>query len=106
MNFGQSIAVCFKKYGVFQGRARRSEYWWFQLFSAIVSCVPYLGWIAALGLIVPDLAVTWRRMHDLGRHGATALLQLIPIVGTIIVIIICSKDGQKEANQWGPSPKY
>ena len=76
MSFGEAIKVCFQKYATFSGRARRSEYWYFYLFTFLVSlvldCIPLLGvlsfvwWLAQL---IPSLAVTVRRFHDIGKSG-------------------------------------
>ena len=83
MDFGQAIKTCFSKFADFNGRARRSEYWWFYLFSIIVSMV--LGWIPILGLatlalILPGLAAGSRRLHDTGRSGWWQLTTWIPAI--------------------------
>ena len=65
MDFGDAISICFKKYADFTGRARRSEYWWFMLFTALVSWTC----IGSLVCLLPNLAVTVRRLHDTNRTG-------------------------------------
>ena len=85
MSFGEAIKVCFQKYATFSGRARRSEYWYFYLFTFLVSlvldCIPLLGalsfvwWLAQL---IPSLAVTVRRFHDIGKSGWNYLFFFIP----------------------------
>ena len=85
MSFGEAIKTCFEKYAVFSGRARRSEYWYFYLFTFLVSlvldCIPFLGalsfvwWLAQL---IPSLAVTVRRFHDIGKSGWNYLFFAIP----------------------------
>ena len=85
MSFGEAIKVCFQKYATFSGRARRSEYWYFYLFTFLVSlvldCIPLLGalsfvwWLAQL---IPSLAVTVRRFHDIGKSGWNYLFFAIP----------------------------
>ena len=71
--FGEAIQVCFEKYADFTGRASRSEFWWWQLFTILLglvtSVVPVLNLIASLAVLVPGLAVSVRRLHDIGRSG-------------------------------------
>ena len=99
MNFGEAIKVCFQKYAVFSGRARRSEFWYFYLFTILVTLVlNYIPHIVdvilllwALGIIIPSLAVTVRRFHDIGKSGWYYLIYLIPhiiFVGLFFVIVI------------------
>lgn len=65
--FDEAISGCFKKFATFKGRARRSEYWWFQLFCFLLSIVTCgIGYIVVL---IPNIAVTVRRLHDVGRSG-------------------------------------
>lgn len=73
-SFGQAIASCFKRYAKFDGRARRSEYWWFYLLSNVVCCIPVIGMIVVWACIVPMIAVGWRRMHDIGKPGWFVLI--------------------------------
>ena len=116
MSFTEAIQTCFSKYATFEGRARRSEYWYFFLFNFIVTMVisvlvnalslpPFISGLVSLALLVPGLAVAWRRFHDIGKSGAWYLLSLIPIIGTIIVIIWLCKDSEPGENQFGPNPK-
>lgn len=95
MGFGDAIAVCFQKYVVFSGRARRPEYWYFVLFSLLVGIaasiidVQILGkkledtgpieLIVNLALFLPGLAVLWRRFHDVGYSGWLVLAFLVGI---------------------------
>ena len=85
MSFGEAIKSVFSKYAVFSGRARRSEYWYFVLFCFLVSfalgCIPFLSalsFIWWLAILIPSLAVTIRRLHDIGKSGWNYLLILIP----------------------------
>ena len=113
---------CLQHYADFTGRARRSEYWYFVLFNFIVSIliglslgviagllnVPalvYLAYLWSLAVFIPSLAVSVRRLHDIGRSGWWLLLSLIPLVGAIILIIWHCTDSQLGANQYGPNPK-
>ncbi len=121
MSFQDSVrTVLTQKFATFDGRARRSEFWWFALFTTIVqviasiidrailgadSQVGVVAGIAWLALIVPSLAVGARRLHDTGRSGWWQLLSLIPLVGTIILIIWWAKDGDTAPNPHGNTPK-
>jgi uncharacterized membrane protein YhaH (DUF805 family) len=120
MDFKQAVETAFRKYVVFTGRARRSEYWWFTLFffvaiivASIIDAV-VLGTestsvgpiytIVALGCFLPSLAVGVRRLHDLDKSGWWLLIGIIPIVGAIILIIWFVKQGTTGDNKFGPDP--
>jgi len=110
-----------KKYAVFSGRARRSEYWYFALFTVIASVVlaivdsvlgtktatgmGLLGGLYSLGVLVPSLGVSVRRLHDTNRSGWWLLIVLLPLIGAIVLIVFMATEGQAEANQYGPNPK-
>ena len=80
MTFTESVKTCFQKYVDFSGRASRSEFWWFFLFTFVVRIVttwiPFIGFIIALALLLPSLAVTARRLHDTNRTGWWMLLPI------------------------------
>ena len=118
MSFTEAIQHVFSNYAKFDGRARRSEYWYFTLFNVIINVVlnllasttgsnivTVLSGIFALAVLVPGLAVFWRRMHDIGKSGAYFLLNLIPLVGGIILLVFLCKDSDPGENQYGPNPK-
>ncbi len=119
MSFGEAVStVLTKKYATFSGRARRSEYWWFALFAAIVGVVlqvlaatTYSGvftmlyWVFAIAIFIPGIAVTTRRLHDTGRSGWWQLIQLIPIIGSIVMLVFTVSDGQPGPNAYGPQVK-
>jgi uncharacterized membrane protein YhaH (DUF805 family) len=110
MTFQDAITTCFNKYAEFVGRARRSEYWWFVLFGIVVSLVlsplsTSLSLLASLALLVPNLAVSVRRLHDTGRSGWYLLLSLIPFLGVIILIVWLATEGKPGPNFYGESPK-
>ena len=100
MSFGQAIASAFSKYFTFSGRARRSEYWFFYLFTIMINvplsilslAVPelvILGNIVSIGLFFPSLCVTVRRFHDIGKSGWNILLfTVLPIVVYAVATII------------------
>lgn len=117
MSFADAIKSCFSQYVGFAGRARRSEFWYFYLFTIIVSIVAsvlqravsnsgsgVITGIVGLALILPSLAVGVRRLHDTGRSGWWILIGLIPVIGTIVLIVFYVQDSHSD-NQYGPSPK-
>lgn len=112
MQFTDAIRSAFTKYVVFDGRARRSEYWYFFLFnylvSLVLSLIPGLAAVAALfflATLIPSLAVCCRRLHDVGKNGLWCLISLVPIVGTIILIVWLAQEGQPGPNMYGPDPR-
>lgn len=118
MNMTTAVKTVFSKYATFSGRARRSEYWYFVLFNAIVGFVlgiiggfifgdgtNYLTSIYSLAVVVPAIAVSVRRLHDIGKSGFWYFINFIPFVGTIIMIVFCATDSQPGDNQYGPNPK-
>lgn len=115
MSFPDAIRSVLSKYATFTGRARRSEFWWFALFSVLLNIVvvvidavignSVLGYIVTLALIIPWLAVTVRRLHDTGRSGWGVLIALIPIIGAIVLLVFECQDSQPGPNSHGPSPK-
>lgn len=110
MNFSQALQHVFKNYANFNGRARRSEYWYFILLNAIVSVFSFtpLAFVSAvysLAVLVPTLAVCVRRLHDTGRAGTYLLLLLVPLVGEILLIVWFVQDSAPGANRFGPNPK-
>ena len=109
---------CLHNYVNFSGRARRKEYWYFALAqmgliivamildAIIFSSETGLFYIVvALGLFLPSLAVTIRRLHDTSRSGWWLLLSLIPLIGSIILIVYLASETKFETNQWGPPAK-
>lgn len=118
IGFGDAIQICLRKYATFNGRADRAEYWWWVLFNFIISAVfgtllmifkgsfigslfTFLNFAVSLALLVPNLAVSWRRMHDIGKGGGWYFINLIPIVGTIIWIVWCCRKGEPVPNRFG-----
>ncbi len=107
MSFVEAIASCLSKYANFDGRASRSEYWWFALFSLLVAIVTLvdirLNLISRLLLLIPSLAVGARRLHDIGRSGWWLLLYFT-IVGSLLLLYWAIKDSQNTGNEYGPPP--
>lgn len=115
MDFKQAVQTCLNKYATFTGRAQRSEFWWFVLFNFIGSIVlntidttmfgmPALSVLWTLGLLIPGIAVSIRRMHDLDKSGWWILIPLVPIVGIILYIYWAAQRGTVGSNQYGPDP--
>lgn len=115
MNMFQAVGNCFSNYVTFSGRATRSEYWWFTLFNLLAGFV--LGMVqAAMGLqfgladlyalaaILPGVAVTSRRLHDVGRSGWWQLLIFVPLIGAIVLLVWLVSKGEYGTNSWGEDP--
>ena len=101
MTFTESIRTCFSKYADFNGRATRSEFWWWVLFVLLATIAANilndkLGILISLGTLLPYIAVTARRLHDTNRSGWWQLIGIIPVIGWIIMIVWCV---QESANQ-------
>lgn len=118
MNIGQAIGSGFKNYIVFEGRACRSEFWFWVLFTFLVSIVSsvldlilfpgneisLINTLTGLALLLPSLAVGARRLHDIDKTGWWLLLWLVPIIGWIILIVWAIKRGDGTANRFGNDP--
>ncbi len=107
MDFTESVKTCLQKYIDFNGRASRSEYWWFVLLTILLSFIPVIGWILRLVLLLPSLAVQVRRLHDMER-SAWWLLLLVPpitIIGVFVLMIMSIFPGTPGYNRYGPSPR-
>jgi uncharacterized membrane protein YhaH (DUF805 family) len=96
-----------QNYATFKGRARRSEYWYFTLFNALITVgiglisiyvSPYLSNIYTLATIIPSIAVGIRRMHDVDKSG---WFILIPFYN----LYLACTEGTKGANSYGEDPK-
>lgn len=103
MNFVEAIKTCLGKYVDFNGRASRAEYWWFFLATFIIGCIPFVNFLGVL-LIVPSLAVSWRRMHDIGKGGGWWFINFIPLIGFIWFIVLAATKGEPTANRFGDAP--
>lgn len=103
-----------KKYADFSGRATRQEYWMYILFYMVFYIVlamvggvlglSILTTVFSLGLLVPTISLAARRLHDTGRTGWWQLLSLVPIVGSIVLIVFLVQDSHDD-NPYGPNPK-
>ena len=110
-----------KKYATFSGRSRRKEYWFFALFNVLISLVAILADVVigtptiimtygllyalyGLAVFIPGLAVLVRRLHDTDHSGWCAFLLLIPIVGSIIIIVFLIRPSDPQENKYGRCP--
>ena len=110
VDFVKSIKLFFLYALNFKGRSSRSEYWWGYLFNVLLSFalnfVPVIGGLLSIAMIIPGVALSIRRMHDIGKSGWYLLMGLIPLAGPIIVLVYACTASQTEANQWGPAVQY
>lgn len=112
----------------FDGRSRRMEYWMFTVTNSLIAMaflIPMmvlsqgmneidvlsgllLGALVIFGIatIIPNLAVTIRRLHDTGRSGWWILINFVPYIGGLVLLVFMLLDSEQGSNQWGPSPKY
>ncbi|NNG83176.1 MULTISPECIES: DUF805 domain-containing protein [Acinetobacter Taxon 24D] len=106
---------CLKNYVVFEGRARRKEFWFFylaciilgvitQIIDAVLDTEPLFNGVLNLALLIPTLAAGARRLHDTNRSGWWQLL-ILTIIGIIPLIIWWASDTKRENNQWGQPAK-
>lgn len=110
-----------KKYAEFSGRSRRKEYWLFILFNFVISFVLSLvdaamgtfdaeaglgvfSGIYSLAVLIPSVAVTVRRLHDIGKSGWWVLVVFIPVIGWLVILIFACLNSAPD-NQYGPNPK-
>ena len=110
VSFVEAVKLFFTRYTDFNGRSRRSEYWWASLATTIISSVlssviPNFAWIWTLVILVPSVAICLRRLHDIGKSGWYCLIALIPLVGSIILLIWLATDSQPGPNAYGENPK-
>ena len=117
---------CLNKYADFNGRARRSEYWYFGLMNFLIVLGAYAIAIAlafvtrsaiisiimlvviglySLATIIPNLAVLVRRLHDTGKSGAWFFISFVPLIGGIWLLVLMCTDSQPGANDYGTNPK-
>jgi uncharacterized membrane protein YhaH (DUF805 family) len=98
MDFQEAVRVCFAKYVDFEGEASRSEFWWFFLFTGVVSFAlalvsNKLSGLFSLAVLVPLIAVTVRRLHDTNRSGWWMLICFLPVVGWLILAFLLVQEG-------------
>lgn len=129
MNFTTAVKTVVSKYARFEGRASRSEYWYWVLALVITSIVlsmiegaiiaPSIGFepfdpqvgqplqlLMLLVVFLPSLAVSVRRLHDGGRSGWWIFIQLVPFIGSLILLWWYIRPGDESDNNFGPSPTF
>ncbi len=113
MDFTSAIKSGFSNYANFSGRASRSEYWYFTLFSVIVNIgaslidqilgIYIVAGLAGIALIVPGLSIAWRRLHDLDKSGAWWFIWFT-CFGIIVLFVWFVTKGTAGPNRFGPDP--
>lgn len=109
--YQQAILTCLKKFADFKGRARRSEFWYFELFCVLISLIfsifinEDVATIAMLITLIPNIAVSVRRLHDINRSGWWMLIALVPIIGILLLLFWATQEGSSTSNQYGEPPK-
>ena len=88
VSFPQAIKLGFKNYSNFSGRARRSEYWWFLLFSWLLGFIPLVGIVGSIVGLAVLVSIATRRLHDIGKSGWWLLIPGIPVIAAIISGIV------------------
>src|SRR5437899_1756811 len=117
VGFGEAVSTGFGKYATFAGRARRPEYWYWVLFGVLVGIAAGIldvlisgtnsgvfSVLSSLGLLLPNLAVTARRLHDIDRSAWWILILLLPIVGAIVLFVFMCLRGTAGPNRFGQDP--
>jgi uncharacterized membrane protein YhaH (DUF805 family) len=97
--FWDAIKVCLTKYVDGKGRASRSEYWYFALFSFLVGIAT--GGVGDILLLLPSITVSVRRLHDIGRSAWALAWVLLPIIGWIVLIVYAVRPGEPHTNVYG-----
>ena len=115
MSFLDAISICLSKYATFQGRASRSEFWWFYLFTIMVYAILYplgifvsslffiLYFLFFIATFIPSISVTIRRLHDTNHSGWWYWISLIPLIGIIWLIVLLIFEGDDGLNDYGYS---
>lgn len=119
VTFGEAVNKALgQNYCNFNGRASRSEYWWFVLFMAIVNSaigfvlgifnssetgISIITSIVGLAFLLPGLGLCVRRLHDTGHSGWWVLLSVIPLANILLIVWFC-QDSYHGMNQYGPEP--
>src|SRR5262249_34915382 len=115
MSFTEAVKDGFRNYATFGGRASRRAFWWWVLFALLVNVAANLTWrgsdstlplaIVWLGLLLPNLSVSIRRLHDTNHTGWWILLGLIPVIGLLFLVLIFYIDeGDETENRYGAPP--
>lgn len=120
VTFGEAVNKALaRNYCNFNGRASRSEYWWYVLFTAILgmaigfilgifgagtSVVSAIQGVVSLALLLPGLGLSVRRLHDISKSGWWIFIALIPLAGAILLLVWFCKPSDPGSNEYGPEP--
>ncbi|AVW92837.1 DUF805 domain-containing protein [Celeribacter baekdonensis] len=119
MTFLTAIKTCFSKYITFSGRASRSEYWYFTLFTLLAAfgtlaldivlasnlgLPPIFYTVASIAIILPSLSVLVRRLHDVNKSGWWYFIGFVPLVGVLLILYWAVSKGTSGPNRFGPDP--
>lgn len=100
-----------RKFAQFDGRSRRSEYWYFTFINLLIMYVlahtvtSTLFGLFLLAIIIPLASVSVRRLHDIGHSGWWLLIKLIPLFGSLLFLALMATGSQPEENKYGSNPK-
>lgn len=117
--------LVWQRYAEFSGRSRRMEYWMFTLYNIAIFAMLYAAGVAfalikqpgigafmyllyfayGIAALVPYVACTIRRLHDIDKSGWWFLLVLVPLIGSVALLVMAALDGTKGQNQFGADPK-
>ncbi len=112
-DFVPAIRTCLSKFATFGGRAGRGEFWWFQLFLVLLLAAAGIlegertdaaSSAVVLVFLLPELAVTSRRLHDRGMSAGWLALHLLPVFGMLALLAMCIPEGEPGPNEHGPDP--
>jgi uncharacterized membrane protein YhaH (DUF805 family) len=120
LSFGEAVNKALaQNYCNFSGRASRSEYWWYALFTMILgavigfvlgifgagsTAVSVIQGLVSLALLLPGLGLCVRRLHDISKSGWWIFISLVPLLGAILLIVWFCKPSDAGMNQYGPEP--
>jgi uncharacterized membrane protein YhaH (DUF805 family) len=114
MDFITAVKTCFSKYFTIEGRAARSEYWWFYLFTLILTIIANLidvsmqnilfSLIVTLAILAPSICAAIRRMHDKDKSGWWLLILFVPLIGLLYILYLFVTRGTEGDNRFGPDP--
>ncbi|HSW16630.1 MAG TPA: DUF805 domain-containing protein [Ramlibacter sp.] len=110
VNIVEAVKTCLRNYVNFRGRATRPEFWWFMLFCALASIAAGMligertSGLVSFALLLPSLAVSARRLHDIDRSGWWQLVSLVPLVGWLVVLYWFVQPTQPQTNRFDLEP--
>jgi uncharacterized membrane protein YhaH (DUF805 family) len=112
MSFSEAVKSGFDHYATFDGRASRPAFWWWVLFGILVAIaanivdaiigVQIFSIVVSLGLLLPNISVSIRRLHDTDRSGWWILIGLIPLIGLIVLLVFYVQKSDPGDNSYGP----